>query len=259
MRARTVERMLGVALLAALAGAANAGTGRIVVANDEWTLSNTGFSTAGGANAANFVSSVSTWFTGGATGNNFLAYTNNFGFTQSSLNAAMAGNSWTVSTAVTFNLATLLGYDAVFVGGFAADNQVLIDYVNAGGNVYLAGGTASITVQTPGGPVGGAAGEALAWNTFLGAFDMEFESSYNGIGGNVNVTGSGHPIFNGVTQLYQNNGSSIINVTGPNAQVLISQGQDGLYAIYDGTIPLPTAGGMGLAGLALLGVRRRRA
>ena len=250
-------RFVAVGLAAgALSGLANAGTGRIVVANDEWTLSDTGFSTSGTPNTQNFVSSVATWFTGSATGNSFLAYSNNFGFNQSSLSAAMAGNTWTVSTAVTFTAANLLAnYDAVFVGGFVANNQVLIDYVNGGGNVYLAGGTAAFS-----GPNGAAQNEANAWNTFLNAFDMEFEGSYNGISGNVTVTGTGHPIFNGVTRLYQNNGSSIINVTGPNAKVLVASGSDGLYAVWDmgPVIPLPTTAGMAGAGMLVLGAARRR-
>ena len=53
----------------------------------------------------------------------------------------------------------------------AANNAVLIDYVNAGGNVYLAGGTGA----------GGAAAEAAQWNTFLNYFGLGFEPSYNGI------------------------------------------------------------------------------
>jgi hypothetical protein len=52
-----------------------------------------------------------------------------------------AGHSWTVSTAVTFDLPTLLQYEGVFLAGNAVDNQVLINYVNNGGNIYLAGGT----------------------------------------------------------------------------------------------------------------------
>jgi hypothetical protein len=114
--------------------------GRIIVAHDEVTLSNTGFSLA--PDASQFALNVASWFTGSTAGN-FLVFSTNFGLTESQLASTMtsAGHSWTVSTAVDFSLPNLLQYDAIFLAGTPADNQVLIDYVNAGGNVYLAGGT----------------------------------------------------------------------------------------------------------------------
>jgi hypothetical protein len=89
--------------------------GKIVVNNDEWTLSNTGFSNA--PDAGTFVNNTTSWFTGGGTGK-FHAYSNNFGFTQSSLASTMAnaGNTWTTGTNITFDLPTLLQYDGIFVG-----------------------------------------------------------------------------------------------------------------------------------------------
>lgn len=245
------------AILTLLGACANAyaGPGRIVLVNDEVTLSNSGFASAGASNVTNFVENVTAWF----GGSNFLGYSNNFGLTGTNLRDAMAnaGHTYSVNTSITFDVATLSTYDAVFLAGSvggAPDNQVLIDYVNAGGNVYLAGGTGTFT--------GGPAGEATAWNTFLQAFDMEFASSaWTSSNGNIDVTGSSHPIFDNVSQLYQFNGSPI-NVVGPNAQLLVSQSGDGLYAVYDGVpatvIPLPTASALALAGCGVIAVRRRR-
>ncbi len=127
-------------LIAALLLGLSAHAGKIVVNNDEWTLSNSGWSAPNDPGI--FATNVATWFTGGGTGS-FLAYSTNFGLTGSALNSAIttAGHTWTVSTAVTFDLPTLLGYDGVFLMGNAADNSVLTQYVNAGGNVYLGAGT----------------------------------------------------------------------------------------------------------------------
>ena len=49
-----------------------------------------------------------------------------------------AGYTWTVGTNIKFELPTLLTFDGIFVAAdLGADNQVLIDYVKAGGNVYV--------------------------------------------------------------------------------------------------------------------------
>jgi hypothetical protein len=226
--------------------------GKIVLANDEWTLSNTGFSQ--NANTSIFTNNVTDWFTGGVNGS-FLAYSSNFGLTESSLANTMtsAGHSWTVDAGVTFDLLTLQAYDGVFLAGNPADNQVLIDYVNGGGNVYLAGGT---------GWNGGSLNEANQWNTFLNSFGLGFGTFYNGVAGNI-PTPSSHAIFNGVNSLYQNNGNNAIDIdiTDPSAAVLVSLNGHGLYAVYEGAAsvaePAPLA--LLLAGLCALFIRRKMA
>ena len=234
-----------------LAGAAQAG--KIVVNHDEWTLSDSGFSQA--ADAGVFAVNIAGFFTGTGTGS-FLAYSNNFGLTGSSLANAMtgAGHSWTVDMSVDFDLATLSGFDAVFLGGPPADNAVLIDYVNAGGNVYLMGGTG----------VGGAVNEANAWKAFLNAFGLEFSTAYNGVGGLLSIS-SAHEIFDGVSSLYQNNGNTILDV-GP-SDVGQRVYENGLYAVFEGDDegpgpePVPEPSTLLLIGLGLAGMgfaRRRR-
>lgn len=254
MKKRFVSCLVTALMVGSVAGAAHAG--KIVVANDEWTLSNSGFSTPN--DPAQFAQNVASWFTGGSNGN-FLAYSNNFGLTESGLAAAMtgAGHSWTVSQAVTFDLATLSNYDGIFLAGNPADNQVLINYVNGGGNVYLAGGTGW----------GGAAAEAAQWNTFLNAFGLEFGNFYNGVVGNIAIS-SAHPIFANVDHLYQNTGNNTldINVLDPAGHVVVysspTAGQ-GLYAVYESSsspVPEPTTlllFGTGLAGLAAVGRRKK--
>lgn len=245
--------LMAATLFFSIASAASAG--KIVLANDEWTLSETGFSNPVD-DPGIFATNVAAWFAGGSSGS-FLAYSNNFGFTGASLANAMAGAgySWTVSTAGTFDLPTLSGYDGVFLGGFAADNSVLIDYVNAGGNVYLAGGTARL---------GSAAAEAAAWNTFLNNFGLGFDAPYNNVMGSIAVS-SGHPIFNGVDSLYQNNGNNTLDLFAldPNNEVLVSLNGNGLYAIYESAAAqVPEAAtllllGAGLACVAGIGRKKR--
>jgi len=233
-----------------------AAIGRIVVNNDEWPLSDYGFAQTP-ADAAQFARNVASWFTGGQPGN-FLVYSTPFGATSGLVGSRLAdtmadaGHTWTIiSTTTSFSLDDLLEYDGIFLAGSKVDDiepppvdppstELLISYVQAGGNVYLAGGTDPFGVDNPDAP----ADEAAQWNPFLNACGLEFEPVQNTFNGTFRLaTPSSHPILAGVQSFYQSGGNSInqLDPGNPSAAILVqSRDGEGLYAVC--TIGAPIEG-----------------
>ncbi|MBY0111387.1 MAG: hypothetical protein K2Y21_01095 [Phycisphaerales bacterium] len=203
--------------LLALAPLAHAG--KIIVHHDEWPLSTTGFQQA--PTMTQYARNVAAFFTGGGPGR-FLVLTNNFGLDNASVSAAMtgAGHQWIVNSAAPFTLANFLTYDAVFLAGTPVNTQVLIDYVNAGGNVYIAGGTGLIN-------------EPAVFNPFLNTFGLSYGPNYNGIGGEFSI-GVPHPLFVGVQSMYHNNGNTVTDlVPGDSRQsIILTKNGAGLIGVY---------------------------
>lgn len=244
--------MKKVTILLAILTAWAAHAGRLVVHNDEWPLTDTGFSTAGAGPTSTFALNLANYFTGGGSGN-FLIYSNNFGLAGSTLASTMtgAGHTWTVSTAVSFTAASLAAYDAVFLalptGGFDATEAAA--YINAGGNIYIAAGTG----------IGGAAVEAAFWNPLINAFGLTLAPAYNGIAGNIPISSS-HPVLAGVSQFYQNNGNSVsLFGSVPGASIILTSqaSGEGLIGVYDSTIPEPQTCVLLASGLGILLLRRK--
>jgi len=221
---KTISAVLVCALLCIASPSVTAAQGRIVASSDEWPLSDTAFTNAPGT--ARFVRNVASYFTGGRPGR-FLAYSSSFGLTGARLAAEMraAGHTWTVSTTVTLDLATLQTYDGVFLIGEAVDQTLLIDYVRAGGNVYVGGGAG----------VGGSAAEAARWNTFLTTFGLRYASVYNGLGG-ITPASPTHAILAGVPSLFYDNGNTVSEPAPGTAAADVIQfdGTEGLLAVVDG-------------------------
>ena len=217
---------------------AKANAGRIVIDNDEWTLWDSGFS--GPNDPGQFVTNVASFFSGGTPGGTFA---NASGILGSQAIATLTSAGYTVENVSTsgLTLAQLQAYKGLFLGGGGGypSSSMLTDYVNGGGNVYIAGGT-------------GAGGD-WQWNPFLNNFGLQLANSYNGIEGSMSIV-SANPIFNGVDHLYQYSGQTVSPYgSNPNAQVLIN----GLYGVYTSPAPVPIPGalllfGPGLAGLAAL-------
>ena len=244
-------------IVGALALAGSAFGGSIIVDNDEWTLSNAGFTMAGATNVTNFAQNAALFLTGASGGKSIWIDSSNFSLTGTDLQTALGAYTLTdTGTFSDFTLPTLQGYQAVFLAGnnlTAADLNALIAYVNSGGSVYVAAGTGAIT--------GGAAGEAAQWNVFLNPFSLNLASSYNPFVG-VFPTNSTSSLLNGVTQLFYENGNSV-TTTGPGAQITSQASGQGLIATFTSTPSVPEPStllliGMGMAGLGLYRRKHRR-
>ena len=201
--------------------------GNIIVNNDEWTLSDTGFQKA--PHARNFALNIANLFGNGGKGN-FLVYSSNFGLTQKALSTAInnAGHTWVINKNENFTLETIKQYSGIFLAGEAATNSILIEYVKQGGNVYLAGGTG-----------GGSKSEANRWNEFLNYFGLHFQENYNGVNV-VNPIKSENSVFNNVDSLYYNNGNSIIELQDSirKSTIIDTNNGKGLIAMYSGNAML---------------------
>lgn len=244
-----------------LTSSAVADPGRIVVNADEWTLSNS--ANWGAPDIGSFTLNIAEFLTGETSGANVLAYSQNFGLNGSSLANAMtnAGHAWSVDVSSEFTLSLLQQYDAVYVGGRVngvdPDAQVLVDYVNGGGNVFIMGGAG-----TTGGYGGNPVLEAAAWNPFLNEFGLAFSEQYDAGSGNFDPVDSDHQIFAGVDVLFQSVGQGIIDLdtNDDRAQTylnFLTNGDEtrGRYATYQ--VPSPST--LPLLAFAGLSVRRKRA
>ena len=205
--------------------------GKVFVGHDEWALSDWAFQRTPNDSAA-LARNVAAWFMGGRPGR-FLVYSSSFGLRDKTLATTMrnAGHTWTVRTDVAFTLATLQQYDAVFLAGNQVDTAVLIDYVRAGGHVFLLGGTG----------IGGVA-EAAHWNGFLNAFGLNMDLKYDPARPPaIYPVASPSPLFNGVRNLYEQLGNGItkIDPADDTAHILVWSDQArgrGIYAIYEARV-----------------------
>ena len=234
--------------------------GKLLVNNDEWAFTNYGYERAGEANAEQFVRNVAEYLTGGS--GDVLIYSSDHGLTESRFLASLAEAGYGVTVdntgATSFDLATLQQYKAVYLGGhgLSKNDAVLASYVNNGGSVFLALGTAVMD----------AAEEALLWNSFLNSFGLNAASTYSQFEGTYAPTGS-HPIFNGVDQIYYYDGNSVTltsSLTNPNTRILETSAEGfGLFGLYDDSVrnthmPEPQTMTLLAAGLGVVAWARRR-
>lgn len=225
MRERKPLGRLAAVLAAAVLGAAPALAQRIVVVDDEWPLSDPGI--VANPEGSQFALNVVDWFTCGQPGS-FLVHSHNFGLAGGRLAQTMtdAGHAWTVQTVgAPIDLGILSGYDAVFLGGVPVDPAMLVQYVQAGGGVYVMAGTAWAPSS---------AAEAAYWNPFLATFGLSFATVYNGFGNFPLPVAGPHPVLTGVTGLYHSNGQSLLDLApADDAQVLATYMGEGLVAVYE--------------------------
>jgi hypothetical protein len=258
-------KKLAVTLALSLASLSQAD--RIVVYGDEWmfadfTYNGAGSGFTGGNDGAQFALNVASWLTEGTGGNNILLSSNSgFALSGSMLNSTLTGAGY----GLTYNsgaqtLAQLQAYNAVFIAANSGISAaVLTQYVNGGGNVFLAAGT-------------GAACEDCAYDPFLNGFGLDLGPGYNGLGSpytpsamSLPVSGS-HFILGGVDHLQYGNGNNVydINASDARSQVIAGYQGVGILAVYDGNTAaaVPEPGTFALMGLGLvsvaLGYRRRK-
>ena len=207
-------------LLLPLSVPLSAQTGRVIVSHDDWPLRPNGFGTL--TDAPRFAENLARWFAPEGSGS-FLAYSTDISLTHTLLANTLtaAGHQWTVDSALPFDLPTLAGFDALFLTGNAGsgfDTQVAIDYVQAGGDVYVALGTVFGDDK---------------YAPLLHAFGLDMASDFNALDA-ILEPASPHPIFHGVDALWHRTGRSILDgqpgdCTGV---VLESLGADGLFATH---------------------------
>lgn len=183
--------------------------GVVVAVGDEWAVSDSAFN-ADPTAMVQFAENIATMMTGGGTGN-FIAYSNNGVAYGNRIAAAMtnAGHAWTETTSFTINQANLAAFDGIFLAGGlgsgAANVAELVDYVEAGGSVFVMAGT---------GDFGNAASEAAAWNPLLGEFGLQFGDTWFNNGFQfASVTPNSHPLFDGLNQVYWAFGQTANEIT----------------------------------------------
>jgi RHS repeat-associated protein len=201
--------------------------GRIIMANDEWPLSNRGFQLA--PDTPNYASNIANWFTDGKAGN-FYVYSYNYGLLDPLLATTMVanGHTWTVNTSILYDLPSLLQYDAIFLGDLYVDNYLLTEYVKAGGSVYLLAGTGNTAPNN----------EAGRWNSFLSNFGLAYDSVWNTAlrGDNPTPVNSGHPVFKDVNSIYYSYGNGVtdLNLQDSNQKIIFTEAETGvgLFGVY---------------------------
>jgi len=243
-----------VVVMCALGLVSAASAGRIIANNDEWTLSNYGFATAGAGPTTTFAQNVASYMNSDGGPCTLLIYSNNSYLTGSNLNTALTGAGCTVTTSTgAFDAATLAAFDGVFLGGaqFSYNAAVLTTYINSGGSAYIAAGTGSVD-------------DANVWDSFLHGFGLDFGPNYNGISGTIATSGLA-PLLSGVSQLYYNNGNTVsLFASNPNAQIITfapsTAARIGLIGVYNDVQGVPEPATLALLGLGLagLGFSRRK-
>ena len=250
-----MSRTTSLFIVSILTLSASAFAGSLIVNNDEWPLTNTGFSSAGGTNAADFAQDAALFLTGVSSGAKIWLDSDNMGLNQSSLQTALSAYVLTDTGFSTFTLATLQNYSAVFLGGdtlTVAEETALIAYINGGGGVYIAAGTAGVGN-------GSASDEAAQWNAVINTFQLSLASVYNGLDADI-AANSASPVLNGVSQLFYDNGNDVSS-TGPNGVIISSSGQQGLIGVYSSSaaaVPEPSTLLLMAGALASLGLHRAK-
>ena len=179
--------------------------GKVIVICDAQTTSEMAYSQ--GVDTDTFVTNILTWFKGGR-GGTFVNIDEDDTFLSDAFKDTVTRNGGQLDyqPSPPENLPGFLAkYDGVFLSRTQVDNNALIDYVNAGGCVYIAGG-ASLE-------------ESSGWNTFLSHFDIALKDGLKPFVGVKKLAPNAHPLLQGVSLLYFDQRSPIALTTGPGTQL----------------------------------------
>ncbi len=252
----------------ATAADASGAIGRVVALGDEWSMSNQAYTDVG-ADAGRLVLNTAGFLVGpgagGASGVGSVAvFSSHPRVGASNFVSSLTGAGYSVSKnpSAGYSLATMLNFDMVVVGGLLAGSvhpatDALVDYVNAGGNVLVIGGT---------GVYGNALNEAAQWNPFLAPFGMAFGDTYFPTVNTIprNVVPTTNPVGAGVGEMLWGFGQTVHRLPAGNPLVdLIDADFHSFNGFGDeaviGTFAVPAPGaGLLAAGLGLAALRRRR-
>jgi hypothetical protein len=248
-------------LIAALAGSPALAVNTLVVSGDEWQLSDSAYSLTN-AGTTQLAKGIAGLF----GGKNYMLVSDNGNVPLSSLGTLasdITALGKTISTSTTFGAATLVGQDAVFLfggtlGSSPAEQLLLKNFINGGGNVYISLGT---------GYFGSASAEAAAWNPLLNQFGLSAGGTWFPVAGftSVSTVASGGALDaavvpNSITWGYGQDISELSPVN-PQTSLLMADfgvgyGTLGAFGIYQ-PVPEPGTYALMLGGLALLGWRAR--
>ncbi|MCP3919935.1 MAG: hypothetical protein GY711_30770 [bacterium] len=224
---QTMPTAIATALLALVGSApASAQSGRIFAAHDVNTLS----TSVAGPEEVTYAVNLATWLVGSSSGSILAIQSGTDAFRDYSVDVrnalASAGFQVTHTASYSWTLAQLQVHDAVFVGisfpsALFLDPDVLAQYVQGGGSVYVFGGVGNSAV-----------GEASILNPFVSQFGLMYDSLYNGLISSPIC--SLHPVLEGVTSLGSGNGQTLRELGTTPFTRGVERVLDGvLYALYD--------------------------
>jgi len=198
--------------------------GKVVIISDARSTSSQAYANPSASTEA-YVTNILSWFKGGR-GGRFVNIDADTALLPPLFGATVTRNGGTLDwvSSPPGDLSDYLAkYDGVFLCRVPVDASDLLDYVNAGGCVYIG--------------AGGSVGESSAWNAFLSHFGVALQDGADPFTGLATLAPDDHPIMQGVTSLYLDGPSPIgvpaTNPSLPSAQIVGVWGKKPVVIVAD--------------------------